>query len=68
MLDEVVNKTLTATINEINKELGETSILRRIRGLTIVKEPEIHKSAISSKAYTQLEELIPDEYLLESGE
>ena len=68
MLDEVVNKTLTATINEINKELGETSIIRRIRGLTIVKEPEIHKDAISSKAYTQLEELIPDDYLLESGE
>lgn len=68
MLDEVVNKTLTATINEINKELGETSIIRRIRGLTIVKEPEIHKAGISSKAYAQLEELIPDEYLLESGE
>ena len=68
MLDEVVNNTLTATINEINKELGETSIIRRIRGLTIVKEPEIHKDGISSKAYHQLEELVPEDYFLESGE
>lgn len=68
MLDEVVNKTLTATINEINKELGETSIIRRIRGLTIVKEPEIHKAGIASKAYGQLEELVPEDFYLESGE
>ncbi|MBO7209602.1 MAG: hypothetical protein J6V44_01145 [Methanobrevibacter sp.] len=68
MLDEVVNKTLTATINEINKELGETSIIRRIRGLTIVKEPEIHKANISKNAYNQLEELVPEDYFLESGE
>lgn len=68
MLDEVVNKTLTATINEINKELSETNIIRRIRGLTIVREPEIHKAGIASKAYTQLEELVPEDYFLESGD
>lgn len=68
MLDEVVNKTLTATINEINKELSETGIIRRIRGLTIVREPEIHKSSISKNAYHQLEELVPEDYFLESGE
>ena len=68
MLDEVVNKTLTATINEINKELSETGIIRRIRGLTIVKEPEIHKANISKNAYNQLEELVPEDYFLESGE
>ena len=68
MLDEVVNKTLTATINEINKELSETGIIRRIRGLTIVREPEIHKDGISKKAYHQLEELVPEDYFLESGE
>ena len=68
ILDEVVNKTLTATINEINKELGETGLIRRIRGLTIVREPEIHKKDISKNAYVQLEELVPEDYFLESGE
>ncbi|SFL74865.1 hypothetical protein SAMN02910297_01667 [Methanobrevibacter olleyae] len=68
ILDEIVNKTLTATINEINKELSETGIIRRIRGLTIVKEPEIHKSNISRNAYNQLEELVPEDYFLEGGE
>lgn len=66
ILDEVVNKTVTATIHEINKELSQTGLIRRIRGLTIVREPEISKESISSNAYKQLEGVIPDEYFLDS--
>ena len=68
ILDEAVNKTVTATIHEINKELSQTSIIRRIRGLTIVREPKISKESISNNAYKQLEGVIPDEYFLDSGE
>ena len=68
ILDEAVNKTVTATIHEINKELSQTGIIRRIRGLTIVREPEISKESISSNAYKQLEEVIPDEYFLDYTE
>lgn len=66
ILDEAVNKTVTATIHEINKELSQTGLIRRIRGLTIVREPEISKESISSNAYKQLEGVIPDEYFLDS--
>lgn len=65
ILDEVVNKTVTATIHEINKELSETSLFRRIRGLTIVREPEINKKNISLNAYTELEGVIPEDYFLD---
>ena len=68
ILDEAVNKTVTATIHEINKELSQTGIIRRIRGLTIVREPEISKESISSNAYKQLEDVIPDEYFLDYTE
>lgn len=68
ILDEVVNKTVTATINEINVELSQTGILRRLRGLTIVREPEISKESISNNAYKQLEGVVPDDYFLDYTE
>jgi len=68
IIDEAVNKTVTATIHEINKELSQTGIIRRIRGLTIVREPEISKESISSNAYKQIEGVIPDEYFLDYTE
>lgn len=67
VIEETVNKTVTATILEINSELAQTGLIRRIRGLTIVKEPDIKKEQIAINSYNQLEQIVPDNYFLEDG-
>ena len=67
VIEETVNKTVTSTILEINSELAQTGLIRRIRGLTIVKEPDIKKEQIAINSYKQLEQIVPENYFLEDG-
>ncbi len=67
IIEETVNKTVTSTILEINSELAQTGLIRRIRGLTIVKEPDIKKEQIAINSYKQLEQIVPENYFLEDG-
>ena len=67
VIEETVNKTVTSTILEINSELAQTGLIRRIRGLTIVKEPDIKKEQIAINSYKKLEQIVPENYFLEEG-
>ena len=67
VIEETVNKTVTSTILEINSELAQTGLIRRIRGLTIVKEPDIKKEQIAINSYKQLEQIVPENYFLKDG-
>ena len=65
LLNQSVDIAVKNTITEINKELKETNILRRLKGLTIVKEPAIDKDKITAEAIEKINNAINDNKLLE---
>lgn len=65
LLDETINRTMNATILEINSELDKTNFIQRMRGISIVREPEINKKQIAVNSYRQVESILPNDYFLE---
>ena len=56
---------MNATILEINSELDKTNFIQRMRGISIVREPEINKKQIAVNSYRQVESILPNDYFLE---
>lgn len=65
LMNDAVDTTVDATIVEINRELKDTNILQRIRGLQIVNKPDIDEGKIMDKLLKDLDAFIQENNLLE---
>lgn len=65
LINQSVNIAVKNTITEVNKELKETNIIQRLKGLKIVKEPAINKENITAEAIAKINDAVNGNNLLE---
>lgn len=65
LLNESISLTSNRLIAEVNKELKNTNLIQRLRGLTITSEPNINKKEITEEAISKLNSVIQEHHLLE---